>query len=229
MERDMCVLVDERDRVVGSASKYDAHRVSSSQPCGRLHRAFSVFLFDAQNRLLLQQRAAGKKTFANVWTNTCCSHPLHGMEPPEVDGPEDTASGSVPGTKRAIARKLEHELGMSRSLVPPARLHYLARLHYGAPDKGAVWGEHEMDYILVGKLPELSIGSLRPNAEEVSAVRFVTQAELREMMSPASGLLWSPWFQIIAQRLLPRWWDNLDAVVAGEERWKDLDTIHRLG
>lgn len=42
-----------------------------------LHRAFSVFLFDDQNRLLLQQRATEKITFPDMWTNTCCSHPLN--------------------------------------------------------------------------------------------------------------------------------------------------------
>lgn len=44
---------------------------------GLLHRAFSVFLFDSQNRLLLQQRATEKITFPDMWTNTCCSHPLN--------------------------------------------------------------------------------------------------------------------------------------------------------
>jgi isopentenyl-diphosphate delta-isomerase type 1 len=81
MAKDACILVDEADRITGHASKYDAHRFVPSQPKGLLHRAFSVFLFDSQDRLLLQQRAASKITFPRVWTNTCCSHPLHGYTP----------------------------------------------------------------------------------------------------------------------------------------------------
>lgn len=67
------------------------------QPRGILHRAFSVFLFDSKNRLLLQQRAKSKITFPSVWTNTCCSHPLYGFEPTEVDTPADLQAGTVPG------------------------------------------------------------------------------------------------------------------------------------
>lgn len=67
------------------------------QPRGILHRAFSVFLFDSKNRLLLQQRAQSKITFPSVWTNTCCSHPLYGFEPTEVDTPADLQAGTVPG------------------------------------------------------------------------------------------------------------------------------------
>ena len=99
MHKDECVLVDEQDAVLGAASKFDAHRFAPGQPQGRLHRAFSVFLFNAKNELLLQQRAASKITFPDVWTNTCCSHPLHGHTPSEVDRPEDVASGTVPGAQ----------------------------------------------------------------------------------------------------------------------------------
>ena len=85
MQHDECILVDEADQVVGRANKYDCHKFISTQPRGQLHRAFSVFLFDTQNRLLLQQRASSKVTFPSVWTNTCCSHPLSGQQPPEED------------------------------------------------------------------------------------------------------------------------------------------------
>ena len=95
MVKDQCITVSEADKILGHASKYDVHRFSQEQPQGVLHRAFSVFLFDSQNRLLLQQRAAGKITFPNVWTNTCCSHPLYGQEPPEVDTAKAIAAGTV--------------------------------------------------------------------------------------------------------------------------------------
>ena len=68
-------------------------------PCVSATHACSVFLFDAEGRLLLQQRAAGKVTFPSVWTNTCCSHPLFGQSPDEVDTKEQVLDGTVPGNE----------------------------------------------------------------------------------------------------------------------------------
>ena len=156
------------------------------QPNGKLHRAFSVFLFDKDNRLLLQQRAASKITFPSVWTNTCCSHPLFGYKPSEVDTAEDIASGSVPGAKRAAIRKLQHELGIASADVPHDKFKYLTRLHYCAPDTfaenqtlaGGPWGEHEMDYILFIK-PSVDYLKLKPNPDEVDDAKWVTRDELK--------------------------------------------------
>ena len=85
MHKDCCALVDERDNIVGHATKWDVHRFEGATPRGQLHRAFSAFLFDGDGRLLLQRRAASKITFPGVWTNTCCSHPLAGFTPSELD------------------------------------------------------------------------------------------------------------------------------------------------
>ena len=104
---------------------------------GLLHRAFSVFLFDDQNRLLLQQRASEKITFPDMWTNTCCSHPLH--IPSETGS---TLPEAIEGVKRAAQRKLEHELGIKKEQVPVDKFHFLTRIHYKAPSDGK-WGEHE--------------------------------------------------------------------------------------
>jgi isopentenyl-diphosphate delta-isomerase len=106
---------------------------------GLLHRAFSVFLFDSQNRLLLQQRATEKITFPDMWTNTCCSHPL-GI-------PGETGVGldaSVQGVRRAAVRKLDHELGIPSSQVPIDDFKFLTRIHYKSPSDGK-WGEHESE------------------------------------------------------------------------------------
>lgn len=119
------------------ALSHGPHRFNAEQPGGILHRAFSVFLFDEQDRLLLQQRAACKITFPEVWTNTCCSHPLYGYSPSEVDTDADIRSGSVPGVKHGAQRKLGHELGIAPEQVPPSAMHYLTRLHYCAGDAGS--------------------------------------------------------------------------------------------
>ena len=74
-----CILVNDADRVIGSASKRRCHLLANIQNerGGMLHRAFSVFLFNRQSELLLQKRSDAKVTFPGYWTNTCCSHPLH--------------------------------------------------------------------------------------------------------------------------------------------------------
>lgn len=104
---------------------------------GLLHRAFSVFLFNDKNELLLQQRATEKITFPDMWTNTCCSHPLN--------IPTETGSSledAIDGVKRAAQRKLDHELGIKKEQVPFEKFHFLTRIHYKAPSDGK-WGEHE--------------------------------------------------------------------------------------
>jgi isopentenyl-diphosphate delta-isomerase len=153
MFKDECILLDKDDNVVGHANKKISHVFAPEAPRALLHRAFSVFIFDSQGRLLLQKRAASKITFPNVWTNTCCSHPLYGFTPTEVDAPSNVANGTTMGTKRAAIRKLDHELGIAPSSLDINGFKFLTRLHYWAADvvtHGAAspWGEHEIDYIL---------------------------------------------------------------------------------
>ncbi|KAG5458686.1 MAG: NUDIX hydrolase domain-like protein, partial [Olpidium bornovanus] len=107
-----CIVVDEKDNVVGPESKKNCH-LNSNIRAGLLHRAFSVFLFDTAGRLLLQQRAAEKITFPSMFTNTCCSHPLHFEEEME----NEAQLGQFP-------------------------FEFLTRIHYCAPSDG-IWGEHE--------------------------------------------------------------------------------------
>jgi len=105
---------------------------------------------------------------------------------------------------------------------------YLTRLHYCAPDTssgepGSQWGEHEVDYILFMQGPV----TLDPNPEEISETRYVTEPELEAMMAPDSGLLWSPWFKIIAENFLSKWWRDLDATLKTDVH-VDTKTVHRL-
>ncbi|EFJ40900.1 hypothetical protein VOLCADRAFT_84296 [Volvox carteri f. nagariensis] len=232
MHRDECLVVDQSDTIVGTSNKHDCHRFTPAQPRGLLHRAFSVFLFSPDGKkLLLQQRAASKVTFPSVWTNTCCSHPLAGQEPNEVDAPEKIADGSVPGVKAAALRKLAHELGIPPEQVPPASFTFLTRLHYCASDThtygpAAEWGEHEIDYILFVR-PTQPV-TLAPNPDEVDDVRYVDRGELAAMMDPKSGLRWSPWFRILAERFLDAWWQDLDATLDPESKHRDYGTIHHI-
>ena len=226
MIKDEVILVDNNDNIIGHGSKKDTHIFSPANPRGQLHRAFSVFLFNDEGKLLLQQRAAEKITFPNVWTNTCCSHPLHGFSPSEVDSEDQVAIGNVSGVKAAAIRKLQHELGMT--IEDPSKFKYLTRLHYWAADvvthgPSAPWGEHEIDFILFLRANP----SMTPNPEEVKDVKFVSQEELRAMMDPSSGLLWSPWFRIIAEKFLVHWWKDLDRTM-GTDDFVDLRTVYRF-
>merc|ERR1711934_58727 len=230
MMRDKCILLNEQDQVVGFDDKYESHIFCPERPRGKLHRAFSVFLFDSNNQLLLQQRAACKITFPNVWTNTCCSHPLTGLSPTEVDGPEDLRDASVPGVKRAAVRKLLHELGIPSEQVPVDSFKFLTRMHYWAADTvthgpEAIWGEHEIDYILLIK----ATVDVAPNPEEVSDTMYVTREETRKMLDDPD-LLWSPWCRkILDQFLLPdgMWWDKLDEALS-TDKFVDTATVHRF-
>lgn len=103
---------------------------------GLLHRAFSAFVFrPSDGRLLLQRRATEKITFPDLWTNTCCSHPLDDFEAEKVERDQL-------GVKVAASRKLMHELGIPQDQTPIDQFQYLTRIHYLAPSNGT-WGEHE--------------------------------------------------------------------------------------
>jgi len=96
-----CILVDEHDQECGFASKRDCHRlVNGKLP---LHRAFSVFLFNTKDELLLQQRSSTKITFPGHYTNSCCSHPLYEIEHECKD---------IEGVKTTACRRLVFDLGI---------------------------------------------------------------------------------------------------------------------
>ncbi|KAL3914027.1 MAG: hypothetical protein SGILL_006262 [Bacillariaceae sp.] len=244
MIKDTVLVLDDQDNVIGSASKRKSHEFKTEQPRAILHRAFSVFLFDeSTGELLLQQRASTKITFpnvrqsvidiiVNVWTNTCCSHPLHGMEPPEVDTPEDVAAGTVIGAKNAAVRKLWHELGIPAKELPIEKFKFLTRLHYWAADtvthgKDSPWGEHEIDYVLFFTIKSKAELTVNPHPDEVDAYKWVTREVLVDMMNDKS-LLFSPWFRLICKKwLLDSWWKELDTTMT-TDKYCDYVGIHRF-
>lgn len=171
---------------------------------GLLHRAFSAFVFHPEtNKLLLQQRASEKITFPDMWTNTCCSHPLG------VPGETGTElSEAVMGVKRAAQRKLDQELGIRKEEIPLEGFEFLTRIHYLATsgDDGK-WGEHEIDYILITK-PSKPV-TVVPNPNEVRDVMYVSQDELKTMFKDPS-LKFTPWFKLICNTMLFEWWTQLE-------------------
>ncbi|KAK0551552.1 isopentenyl-diphosphate delta-isomerase idi1 [Tilletia horrida] len=191
-----CIVLDNDDKYIRDGSKKECHLMTNINQ-GLLHRAFSCFLFDPESgKLLLQRRAPEKITFPNMWTNTCCSHPL--AIKGELEEPQQI------GVRRAAQRKLDHELGIPASQVPLDDFQYLTRIHYLAPSDG-LWGEHEIDYILfiTAKV------TLQPNLNEVCDTKWVTPAELKSLMEELDPEAFTPWFKLIASKFLFPWWEQL--------------------
>lgn len=163
------ILVDEHDRELGTEEKERAHRE------GRLHRAFSVFVFDSRGRLLLQRRARTKYHSAGLWTNTCCSHPRPGE-----------------GVPAAAARRLREEMGMECALRPSFPLLYRAEL-----DRGMT--EHEYDHVLVGECDRDPV----PDPAEVEEWAWVSPAALRREVERRPEA-YTYWFRLALPELLDR-------------------------
>ncbi len=138
------VLVNEKDEVIGTMEKMEAHRT------GVLHRAFSVFLFNAKGEMLLQQRAPEKYHSGGLWTNACCSHPF-----PE-ENPVDAGK-----------RRLQDELGFSTEIQPAFQFVYKAYFENGLT-------EYEYDHVLIGEYN----GEIHPNPLEVSDIKYLSLQEI---------------------------------------------------
>ena len=139
------ILVDEQDRELGASEKLAAHAA------GRLHRAFSIFVFDSDGRLLLQRRAKSKYHSGGLWSNTCCGHP----RPDEA-------------TPTAARRRLREEMNFDCELR--AAFEFLYRAEF---ENELI--EHEYDHVFVGDFD----GAFVPNESEVEDWRWATQDELR--------------------------------------------------
>lgn len=213
--KEECILIDNDDKNIGAASKKTCHLLENINK-GMLHRAFSVFLFNTKGELLLQQRSSEKITFPDHFTNTCCSHPLSF----EAELEEKDAIG----VRRAAQRKLKHELGIKPGQVPVDEFEYLTRIHYKSENvpRDGRWGEHEIDYILFMQKDV----DLEPNYNEVKSYRYVSKEELQSIMknSASDGTLITPWFKLITETFLYKWWDSLDSL----KDYRDRDTIHRM-
>ncbi|KAK0751168.1 NUDIX hydrolase domain-like protein [Schizothecium vesticola] len=210
---EVCIVTDEDDMPIGTASKKLCHLMTNIDK-GLLHRAFSVFLFNDRNELLLQQRASEKITFPDMWTNTCCSHPLSVSTETGSNLPD-----SILGVKNAARRKLDHELGIKPEQVPIDDFHFLTRIHYKAPSDGK-WGEHEIDYILFIKANV----DLEPSPNEVQATQYVTAEKLKQQFEDPN-LKFTPWFKLICNSMLFEWWDHLDS---GLEKYENEQQIRRM-
>jgi len=153
------ILVDQHDRPVGEAEKLEAHRQA------RLHRAFSVFVLDSVDRVLLQRRAAAKYHSGRLWSNTCCGHPRPGEE-----------------AQAAAERRLAEEMGFQCPLEPAGAFVYQAAL--------GDLVEHEYDHVFRGRFD----GTPRPDPAEVEAWQWISREALEADLAahPGDYTVWLP-------------------------------------
>jgi len=174
------ILVDENDRAIGTLYKGACHDGD-----GILHRAFSVFLFDAHGRLLIQQRAGGKRLWPLYWANSCCSHPRAG---------EDMAEATV--------RRTREELGVT------AEVEFVYKFRYQAnyQDLGA---EHELCWVYVGRTQE---DQVRPNPSEIANWRFLAPEAVDELVADETADV-APWFRMEWRELRRAYWERVEQLV----------------
>lgn len=167
IKEEKIILVDTNDNEIGLEEKMKAHEEA------KLHRAFSVYVFNSEGKLLLQKREESKYHSGNLWTNTCCSHPRQGET-----------------TEEASHRRLQEEMGFDCGIKEIFSFIYKVKL-------GEKLYEHEYDHVLTGKFD----GNPSPNPREVSDWKWVTISELEKDIenNPDS---YTYWFKISFDRVI---------------------------
>ena len=166
MTKEFVILVDEQDNDIGVMEKIKAHQE------GLLHRAFSVFIFNHKDELLLQQRSLSKYHSAGLWTNTCCSHPR----------PNETV-------KDAANRRLFEEMGMSCDLRIKTNFIYKTSFENGLI-------EHELDYVLIGSTNQ----NPHINKEEVENYKWMSIADIKKDII-SNPNQYTSWFKIALEKV----------------------------
>lgn len=156
---EVVILVDASDRPIGTQAKLAAHVE------GNMHRAISIFLFNADGDMLLQRRAATKYHAGLKWANACCSHPRLNEAP--ID---------------AAVRRLGEELNMTVPLVSAFKTSYRAEVGNGLI-------EHEYVHAFVGYAEDVPL----PNPDEVCETAFAPLAQIFQL-SQQEPERFAPWF-----------------------------------
>lgn len=162
MTEETVILVNKNDEQIGIMPKMEAHEKAL------LHRAFSVFVFNQKNELMLQQRASHKYHSPLLWTNTCCSH--------QRVGETNIQAGK---------RRLQEEMGFETELEDTISFIYKAPFDNGLT-------EHEFDHVLVGSYE----GAPNVNPDEVAAWKWMALEDVKRDMVQNPDL-YTAWFKII--------------------------------
>lgn len=162
MKEEQVILVNENDEQIGLMPKLEAHEKAL------LHRAFSVFIFNDKNELMLQQRALHKYHSPGLWTNTCCSH--------QRSGEHNIEAGK---------RRLQEEMGFVTDLNETISFIYKAPFDNGLT-------EHEYDHVMVGNYDDEPV----INADEVADWKWMSLDAVKGDMTK-NPELYTAWFKII--------------------------------
>ena len=162
MQEEIVILVNKNDKKIGLMPKMEAHEKAV------LHRAFSVFIFNNKNELMLQQRAQDKYHSPRLWTNTCCSH--------QRDGENNIEAGN---------RRLGEEMGFKTILREVGSFIYKAHFDNGLT-------EHEYDHIMVGYYNEDPI----VNPAEVASFKWMRLEDVKADIA-CRPEEYTEWFKII--------------------------------
>lgn len=160
------ILVNEKDEEIGKEEKIKAHLE------GKLHRAFSIFIFNKKGEMLLQKRAKGKYHSGGLWSNACCSHPRPGYE-----------------LEEEARKRLKEEMGIKADPKEIFSFSYKA-------DFGKI-KENEIDHVFIGEYE----GNPNPDPEEVEDWKWIKAQELRKDVKE-NPQNYTYWFKLIFERVL---------------------------
>jgi isopentenyl-diphosphate delta-isomerase len=163
-KKNYVIIVNKKDEEVGKEEKLKAHLE------GKLHRAFSVFIFNKKGELLLQKRAKSKYHSGGLWSNTCCSHPRHGFDP-----------------KEEAKKRLKEEMGIETDLKKIFSFTYKKKV-------GKLI-EHEFDYVFIGKFNENPIADKKEVEDWKWINKNYLEGEIKE--NPEK---YTPWLKIIFKK-----------------------------
>jgi len=152
------LLVNDKDEIIDYGEKWSVHRNAN------LHRAFSIFVLDAENRFLLQKRASKKYHSGGLWTNACCSHPIRGEN-----------------MELTVHRRLREEMGFDCDLE-----YIFSFIYHTALDNDLT--EYEFDHIYLGRFN----GTPNPNPDEASDWKWVDINDLKAdlALNPTKYTYW---------------------------------------
>ncbi len=162
------ILVDDCDKQIGTAEKLQAHKEA------QLHRAFSIFIFNKNGEMLLQQRAFTKYHSPGIWANACCGHPRPGET-----------------LETAVHRRLREEIGIDCALRKQLDYTYKVQFENGLT-------EHEFLHVFVGTCDETPA----PNSAEVRQVAWLSIGKIKAELN-AQPKKYAFWFQESMKRLFP--------------------------
>jgi isopentenyl-diphosphate Delta-isomerase len=184
---EMLILVDDDDNVTGYDEKFNVH-----QGAGKLHRAFSIFLFSPCGKVLLQQRSGQKPLWPLYWSNSVCSHPRRGET-----------------CELAAVRRLQEELAVSTDLELLYQFRYSARF-------GTVGSEHELCKVFIGSVD--TDYPIRANDNEVADWGWVSIAELEARIA-SQPQQFTPWLLLEWNKFREDGYSDIMRLIERQRHW----------